>query len=235
MLSLLLALLPLSSAQVVPTSPDSSTVVQVGQNINALWTVDTTGTWNDVEIQLMTGDNLNMIALETVATGIDGTTATAFSFAAPEVDPYSAIYFLQFTQAGNESTATWTTRFTIAGPDGSTVPPPNSTVYNGQTVEWGNGQLVGNSTTNGTSASTSAASTSHSGITVYNTGLPSTAVSPSVTQSGGGTPITAGASKSSGAAGSLTLGGEGVWSVVMDGGVWKGLVIGVLGMCAWFL
>jgi len=47
-------------AIVTPTSPDSATVVRVGEQITALWTADTTGTWTDVEIQLMTGDNLNV-------------------------------------------------------------------------------------------------------------------------------------------------------------------------------
>ena len=53
----LLALVAPSFAAITPTSPDSTTVVNEGQSINALWDVDTTGTWTDVEIQLMTGPN----------------------------------------------------------------------------------------------------------------------------------------------------------------------------------
>jgi hypothetical protein len=47
-------------AIITPTSPDSSTVVKVGGQITALWNADTTGSWTNVEIQLMTGDNLNV-------------------------------------------------------------------------------------------------------------------------------------------------------------------------------
>lgn len=50
-------------AEIVPTSPDGNTVVKVGEDIKALWTEDTTGQWTDVEIQLMTGDNLQVSAL----------------------------------------------------------------------------------------------------------------------------------------------------------------------------
>lgn len=38
---------------------------------------------------------MQMVPLATVATGIDGTSATSFSFPAPDVNPYSKIYFLQ--------------------------------------------------------------------------------------------------------------------------------------------
>ena len=47
-------------AQIVPTSPSGGTVVNVGQDIQALWTTDSTGQWTDVEVQLMTGDNFNV-------------------------------------------------------------------------------------------------------------------------------------------------------------------------------
>lgn len=40
-------------------------------------------------------DSIQMVSLATVATGIDGTSATSFSFVAPDVSPYSKIYFLQ--------------------------------------------------------------------------------------------------------------------------------------------
>ena len=92
--SLLLLAAP-ARAAITPTSPDSATVVKVGDTLNALWTEDTTGSWTDVEIQLMTGANLNMIPLAVLATGIDGTKVSAFSVAAPDVTPNSAIYFLQ--------------------------------------------------------------------------------------------------------------------------------------------
>lgn len=58
-----LATLSAALGAVTPTSPDSSTVVKVGDDITALWTADTTGTWNSMEIQLMTGPNLNVSSL----------------------------------------------------------------------------------------------------------------------------------------------------------------------------
>ncbi|GFZ46431.1 hypothetical protein JCM24511_04678 [Saitozyma sp. JCM 24511] len=167
----LLPLLGLASAIVTPTSPDASTVVKQGDQITALWTADPTGTWKDVEIQLMTGDNLNMIALETLATGIDGTTTTSFSAAAPAVSPNAAIYFLQFTNGGDMTNVTWTTRFTIAGADGSTTQPTNSTVYSGTTVAWGTGVLLDSNSTAAvsgvTSASASASAAASTGVTIY--------------------------------------------------------------------
>jgi hypothetical protein len=56
-LATLAALIAPALADVVPTSPSGNTVVQVGQDIQAMWSADTTGQWTDVEIQLMTGDN----------------------------------------------------------------------------------------------------------------------------------------------------------------------------------
>ncbi|WWC85204.1 uncharacterized protein L201_000063 [Kwoniella dendrophila CBS 6074] len=154
------------SAIVTPTSPDGSTVVKVGDKINALWTVDSTDNWNNLEIQLMTGDNLQMVPLATVATGIDGTKVDSFSFVAPDVSPYSKIYFLQFTNGGATTNVTWTTRFTIAGADGSTTEPTNSTVYSGNTVQWGTGKLLSQVSTEGSSSnSTTSASGSSSNST----------------------------------------------------------------------
>lgn len=135
-----LALAPSSAwAAVSPTSPSGETVVQVGQPLNALWTADGTGQWTDVVVQLMTGDNFQMIPLQTLSTNIDGTKDTQATWTTPNVTPNSKIYFLQFTKGGDVSTATWTTRFTIAGADGSTTPPTNTT----SGVQWGIGQLIG--------------------------------------------------------------------------------------------
>lgn len=139
----LAALTGVAFGAITPTSPDSNTVVTVGSDIKALWAADSTGEWNNVEIQLMTGDNLQMVPLAVLATGIDGTSTTGLDIPCPDVSPYSKIYFLQFTRGGDVSTSTWTTRFTIAGSDGSTTPPTNSTNYSGTQVEWGTGALVG--------------------------------------------------------------------------------------------
>ncbi|WVO17048.1 hypothetical protein L204_104735 [Cryptococcus depauperatus] len=158
---LAIALSPLfARAIITPTSPDSSTVVKVGDTIKALWTVDSVDHWNNVQIQLMTGSNLAMVPLATVASGVDGTTASSYSFKAPDVSPYSKIYFLQFTNGGSMSNTTWTTRFTIASSDGSTTEPEHSDVSNGQTIQWGTGSLLSSVDTNSTSSSNSSSSSS---------------------------------------------------------------------------
>ena len=54
-----------------------------------------------------------MVTLSTVGSGIDGTTTTSYSFVAPDVSPYSKIYFLQFTNGGDMTNVTWVTRFTV--------------------------------------------------------------------------------------------------------------------------
>ncbi|WVQ71360.1 hypothetical protein IAR50_000888 [Cryptococcus sp. DSM 104548] len=146
-----------ANAIITPTSPDGSTSVKVGDSIEALWTVDSVDDWTNVEIQLMTGSNLAMEALATVATGIDGTSASSYTFTAPDVSPYSKIYFLQFTNGGDMSNVTWTTRFTIAGSDGSTTDPTNTT----ESVQWGTGTLL-SAVSNSTSSSTAAAGSASS-------------------------------------------------------------------------
>ncbi|KAL1412177.1 hypothetical protein Q8F55_003187 [Vanrija albida] len=131
-------------AQVIPSEPDGATVVRAGSNITTSWAIDKSGTWNNLTIQLMTGSNLQMVPLETVVTGLDGTKETTFSFVAPEVEPYSKVYFLQFTNGLNPTNVQWTTRFTIASADGATVPPPqNETIADGSIVGWGIGSIVG--------------------------------------------------------------------------------------------
>lgn len=45
------------NAAVTPTSPESATLVRIGQQLTATWAADTTGSWTDMTVQLMTGDN----------------------------------------------------------------------------------------------------------------------------------------------------------------------------------
>lgn len=59
-IALIASILPFALAQIIPTSPSGNTVVNAGGDIQALWNADTSGQWTDVEIQLMTGDNLNV-------------------------------------------------------------------------------------------------------------------------------------------------------------------------------
>jgi hypothetical protein len=60
-LPLLAAFTTFVRANVIPSSPDGSTVVRVGATAEAMWTKDANGTWTDVTVKLMTGDNFNMV------------------------------------------------------------------------------------------------------------------------------------------------------------------------------
>lgn len=157
------------------SEPSGSTVVKPGDELTASWTADSNGVWNPMTIQLMTGSNQAMVALQTVAQNVDATTTTEYKFTVPDVDPYSQIYFLQFSSTGGAPS--WSTRFTISGADGSTVQPPNTEVDNGQNIAWGIGKLK-----NGGPAVVGANPTSSlgvrptgvngTGITVYSDNLP---------------------------------------------------------------
>ncbi|GAA5912146.1 hypothetical protein JCM6882_003067 [Rhodosporidiobolus microsporus] len=139
-------------ADVVPTGPGPNDVYRVGETCKINWDLDTTGTWDSFSITLKTGANLNMVELETVVEGLDGTTGTGeYEWTCPDVTPNSKIYFYEFAQAGE--TTSWTTRFTIAAADGSTT-EPTDTDANG--IEWGTGVLASSSGSSGSGSSASA-------------------------------------------------------------------------------
>src|ERR1700722_10388121 len=50
-------------ADVTPLTPSPGAVYNEGSTCNIAWTPDTTGAWNTTNIELMTGNNLNMIHL----------------------------------------------------------------------------------------------------------------------------------------------------------------------------
>lgn len=125
-----------------PSEPGPGSVYNEGSTCHISWDPDTSGTWKTMNIELMCGDNYNMIHLTTVAT-VDGTdtTKTSYDYPCPEVTPNSAIYFYQFTSPDSSDTL-WTTRFAIADADGKTTPPANQTQPNGDDIPWGVGALV---------------------------------------------------------------------------------------------
>ncbi|CAE6513161.1 unnamed protein product [Rhizoctonia solani] len=131
-----------------PTEPSGSSVFNVGQQCTIKWDADSTGSWKNMNVQLMTGDNWNMIHITTVAQNIDATDATknTYSYTCPEVTPTSAIYFYQFSDASDPKNLLWTTRWTLASADGTTTPPSESTQPNGDKIPWGKGALVDPST-----------------------------------------------------------------------------------------
>lgn len=124
----------------------------------------------------MTGSNLAMVSLATVATGLDGTSSsdTTFTFTCPEVTLYSAVYFYQYTH-GNERDPTWTTRFTIQSPSGESVDPPMSEVSGGETVYYGTGALADSSAAIATGSVGAAEGTAAGTTTITGTGSGSTA------------------------------------------------------------
>jgi len=130
-------------AALTPVAPGPGDIFPAGSQCSMGWTPDSTGTWTNVTIQLMSGQNLDMTPVALVAQGLDGTNPalTPYNWTCPEVDPYSAIYFYQFSQEGADSPA-WTTRFAISSPDGTVVPPEYATQSSGDAVPWGTGQLA---------------------------------------------------------------------------------------------
>ncbi|CDO75573.1 hypothetical protein BN946_scf184858.g13 [Trametes cinnabarina] len=92
---------------------------------------------------LMSGSNDNMTEVARVVSGLDGTDATLspFSWTCPNVDPYSAIYFYQFTNGDDTQDSAWTTRFTISSPDGRNAPPEHEVQPSGEAIPWGIGHL----------------------------------------------------------------------------------------------
>ncbi|KAI7880611.1 hypothetical protein K492DRAFT_216544 [Lichtheimia hyalospora FSU 10163] len=133
------------SAVIAPSYPSPGTVWTAGKEY--------TITWN-----FMTGDNLNQTVLKNVASNLDATKIESYKWTAPQVDPYSAVYFFMFTNDKGESA--WTTRFGIVAKDGdSLVPEAEKTQPDGSNIPWGNGQLAGDgsSSTNSSAAASSSA------------------------------------------------------------------------------
>jgi len=130
-------------ANVDPNTPGPNTIYKVGGKCHIEWFGDknSTTTWKNMAIELMTGDNYHMVHLTTVATGLDGTHDGTFDHTCPDVDPHSAIYFYQFSAQGADKQ--WTTRFAIADATGKTTPPAqNIQPVSGAAIPWGVGVLV---------------------------------------------------------------------------------------------
>lgn len=147
-------------AEVNPTEPGPGDVFRAGQMCHASWVGDEESKteWKDMDIELMTGSNNDMIHLlsksdsaigslwdvdfaQAVATEQDGSVAGKVDFTCPEVNPYSAIYFYQFSSPHSTAKA-WTTRFTIASPSGDVVPPTNQTQPgSNEKIPWGTGSV----------------------------------------------------------------------------------------------
>ncbi|KAI9567102.1 hypothetical protein HD554DRAFT_2205676 [Boletus coccyginus] len=168
-----------------PNNPGPGDVFVQGKPCTIGWDVDSTGVWKTMNIDLMTGDNFDMVFLTAVAT-VDGTNPSknTFSFTCPEVIPHSPIYFYQFTSPSTTN-KTWTGRFTITGSANDVVAPAQSTQPDGANIPWGTGSLVKGSS----AASASAATTSTGGTTASASSTSSiTSGSPLLSPSGDATP-----------------------------------------------
>ncbi|TBU32783.1 Ser-Thr-rich glycosyl-phosphatidyl-inositol-anchored membrane family-domain-containing protein, partial [Dichomitus squalens] len=145
-MSALLALAILSAralAALTPTAPGPGDTFAAGSPCTIKWDADTSGTWTNVSIYLMTGPNSNMTRLVTVTSGLDGTdtSLSPYNWTCPEVDPYSTIYFYQFTNRDDAQDSQWTTRFTITSESGDSVEPEHPTQPDGDSVPWGEGHV----------------------------------------------------------------------------------------------
>ncbi|KDN47775.1 hypothetical protein RSAG8_03195, partial [Rhizoctonia solani AG-8 WAC10335] len=109
-----------------------------------------------MNVQLMTGDNLSMVHITTVAQDIDATDATknTYTYTCPDVTPNSAIYFYQFSDPSDPKNLLWTTRWTLASADGTTTTPTETTQPNGDKIPWGKGALVDPSSSTNSTAQT---------------------------------------------------------------------------------
>lgn len=190
------------SAAPNPTEPSSTSVFNVGGTCSIKWDADSTKTWKSMSIQLMTGDNWNMIHITTVAQDIDATDATknSFTYTCPEVTPTSAIYFYQFSSAADPKDLLWTTRFTIAGAGGETTTPSETTQPDGQKIPWGKGALVDPSSAVAPPAYLSGSGQSTGGAT----GSASAPASASSVAASASSVATSAAASTSSAAGSMT-------------------------------
>ncbi|KIM39605.1 hypothetical protein M413DRAFT_19748 [Hebeloma cylindrosporum] len=131
-------------ADVTPSEPGPGDSFNAGATCRTTWLADpdSTTVWKNMAIQLMSGSNLGMVHITTIATGQDGTVDGKFEYPCPEVNPNSAIYFYQFSSP-QTSVKTWTTRFTIASASGATTPPANPTQPgSNDAIPWGVGNLV---------------------------------------------------------------------------------------------
>ncbi|KAJ7583058.1 hypothetical protein C8J56DRAFT_792641 [Mycena floridula] len=132
------SLVPGALAETVfPTAPVQGTVYKAGSNCHISWLGDTSSTtaWAGMSIQLMTGQNLNMVQLAIVASNQDGTKDGSFD----HVSLHAPIYFYRFSSGGSAGNPNYSARFTIAAADGSTEPAPQT---DSDGVKWGTGEIV---------------------------------------------------------------------------------------------
>ncbi|KAJ8658127.1 hypothetical protein O0I10_006134 [Lichtheimia ornata] len=166
------------SAVIAPSYPSPGTVWTAGKEYTITWKddgqkPDLATAWTNFKIDFMTGDNLNQTVLTNVASDLDATKISSYKWTAPQVDPYSAVYFFMFTNDKGDSA--WTTRFGIVAKDGdSLVPESEKTQPDGSDIPWGNGQLAGDasSSNNSSDAASSSAAPASSSVAASSSAAP---------------------------------------------------------------
>ncbi|KAJ4498691.1 hypothetical protein C8R41DRAFT_916183 [Lentinula lateritia] len=155
---------------ITPIAPGPGDQFNAGSPCTIQWQVGEN--WSNFTISLMSGSNTQMQLVAPVASGLDGSNAafSPFNWTCPEVNPYSAIYFYQFTNSNDTTNSKWTTRFTIASPSGESSPPSNSTQPNGDSIPWGVGSL------NSASANSSDSQESNPSLSATVTSAPSSTI-----------------------------------------------------------
>ncbi|KIK68092.1 hypothetical protein GYMLUDRAFT_155635 [Collybiopsis luxurians FD-317 M1] len=143
----------LGDSGITPTAPGPGDKFKAGSLCTIQWQP---GNWSEFSITLMSGSNLQMQPVKLVASDLNGSDASvsSYNWTCPEVDPYSAIYFYQFTEGNDTANSKWTTRFTITSPSGDSTPPPNATQSNGDAIPWGFGSLRNSTFTSTATAAT---------------------------------------------------------------------------------
>ncbi|SAM00483.1 hypothetical protein [Absidia glauca] len=215
----LLATSLVTEASMAPSYPSPGTVWKSGQQYDILWADDGTSPsitsgWKDFKIDFMTGDNNQQVFLSNVASNLDGTKITKYTWTAPEVKPNAAIYFFMFSNGAGQSA--WTTRFGITGADGQLATPEHATQPTGEKIPWGVGALAsgagnstatpaGNATEPAVAASSSSASVSVANAAASASPATESSAAPAAGQSSSAAVSPAAASsKPSNGAGSLT-------------------------------
>jgi len=156
-LATFLSLFVLAFSAPNPTLPGPSDTPAAGSQCMIQWTADPTGKWTNMNIELMTGPNAEMIHMRTIGT-VNAVTNTSYTWTCPQIVPPAPIVFYQFSDQVDPSNTLWTGRFTITNTDGTSQPAPstdsggiaygnatfeNTSLYNAQPPYLvGNGQLI---------------------------------------------------------------------------------------------
>jgi len=197
-------------ADPTPTAPGPNDSFSEGTNCTFAWSADSNAgstTWKIMNVELMSGSNLDMVHLTTVATNLDGTATSIYNYPCPEVTPNSAIYFYQFTSPLSPNIS-WTSRFTIANADGLSTPPSEAKQPDGSAIPWGNGTLVDPSqavpppTRGGSNSSSSGSGFNPSNSVSGTSSTPTSSASSSAVTTSAGTSLSQQSSTTSGASSS---------------------------------